>query len=99
VRAADKELPLQLEVGLGRIPIGRPFVDPIYDQDLAFAGESVIGAVRGRGQPVDRLGVQPGEADAAAAAIFDVAPGMGEETVRAKSLVGGSSCGEGVAEK
>jgi hypothetical protein len=40
---------LKLEVGLGRIPVRRPLVDAVNDQEIALPGEGIVGAVRGRG--------------------------------------------------
>ena len=90
---------MELQIGLSRIAVRRPFVDGIHDQQIVFAGERVVGTVRGRGQPVLRVGVQPGEPDPVAPAVANVASGMGKDAVRSKSLIRGSSGGKGVAEE
>src|SRR5262249_39081073 len=99
VDTIGEKLALQFEIGLDRVAVGGPFVNGIPDQRIGVAIEDVIRAVENRGDAVARLGVQPGQARAVAAAVIDVAARMGEQAVTAKADMGRAGRGEGVAPK
>src|SRR5205823_9669182 len=88
---------LHFEIGLDRVAAGRPFVDCVPNDGVAVAVEDVVGTAWNRGRTVARLGAQPRQAGAVAAALVDVAAGMSEQAVRAEPNMRRAAGREGVA--
>ena len=92
-----KELALHFEIGLDRVAAGRPFVNCVPNDGVAVAVEDVVRTAWNRGRAVARFGAQPRQAGAVAAALVDVAAGMGEQTMRAEPNMRRAAGREGVA--